>query len=178
MRSKDLESLVGFLSFCARIVPLYPPFLRNLFNLLCHLEARPIATHTSHKLSSEALTDLRWWATLLDNWSGTRIIKPPRVHQVIHTDASGLKGIGGWLNNLAFSTSLSRRHSKKHKEVYAILYALALWGPLLRGTRVQFTCDNHTIVDALFNNSIGGDAISVLQLIFLAAAINYIKLSA
>ena len=179
---KDLESLVGFLSFCARVVPLGRPFLRNLFNLLQVLAARsPSRSTVSHKLSPEALTDLRWWATLLKNWSGVRIIKPLRTHHTIHTDASGTKGIGGWFQKLAFATSLPRRHAHKHinwKEAYAILYALAKWSSLLRGTRVLFMCDNQAIVDALSNRTIRGEAISVLQFIFLAAAVDDIELSA
>jgi hypothetical protein len=31
---RTLEKLLGFLSFCARVIPLGRPFLRNLFNLL------------------------------------------------------------------------------------------------------------------------------------------------
>src|SRR5579859_7737001 len=34
---RTLEKLLGFLSFCARVIPLGRPFLRNLFNLLQRL---------------------------------------------------------------------------------------------------------------------------------------------
>ena len=61
---KALRSMLGFLSFCARVIPLGRPFLRKLFNFaneLSHL-SRPT---TRRRLSAEAIQDLRWWLTLL-----------------------------------------------------------------------------------------------------------------
>lgn len=117
----------------------------------------------------------------MQNWSGVHLIKPLRIHHIIYTDASGLKGIGGWFGELAFATALPRRHHKKHinwKEAYAVLYALAKWSPTLRGARVQFMCDNEAIVDALSHTTIRGEAITILQLICLTAALEDIELSA
>ena len=88
----------------------------------------------------------------MQNRSGIRLIKPLRAYNVIHTDASGTKGIGGWFGDLAFATTLPRWHHRKHinwKEAYATLYALAKWSPVLWGSHVQFMCDNQAIVDAI-----------------------------
>ena len=55
---KALRSMLGFLSFCVRVVPLGRPFLRKLFNFareLSHLN-RPT---TRRRLSAEAIQDLR-----------------------------------------------------------------------------------------------------------------------
>ena len=169
---KELRSLLGFLSFCSRVVPLGRPFLRNLFNHLEHLSHK----HPSmpRRLPAPAITDLRWWATFLPQWHGKRLIRGCRPVFYIYMDAAGTKGIGGWWSSRAFSTRLPRRHRSKHinwKEAYAILFAIALWGRQWGGSRIVFMCDNSSISDAINKTSIRGEAISVLQLIFLGAAI-------
>ena len=130
---KALEILLGYLSFCARVIPLGRPFLRNLFDFLQTLStlASPYAVCP---YPEAATTDLRWWLTLLQEWNGIRIINPCRPSYFIYTDASGSKGIGGWFGDSAFSTTIPWRHKDRHinwKEAYAILYAIAKWGPLL-----------------------------------------------
>ena len=85
-----------------------------------------------------------------------------------------MKGISGWFEHQGFSTNLSTRHKDKHinwKEAYAILYALAKWGPQLQACTIIFMCDNETIVDALNKHTIKGEAIHILQLIYLAVAL-------
>ena len=70
--------------------------------------------------------------TLLPHWSGILMINPRRQQIVIHTDANGVKGIGGWWDsNHAFSSRLPRHHRGKlidWKEAYAVLFAFAEWG--------------------------------------------------
>jgi hypothetical protein len=168
--SKDLRSTIGFLSFCARIIPLARLFLRNLFNFLQSLSH--VNPHSIRHLSHKATTDLRWWITFLSNWSGHII------H--VYTDASGSKGIGGWWQRHAFSSRMPRRHRAKHitwKEAYAILFALAKWGQAWEGCQITFMCDNSTVVGAINKKSVHGDTIDPLQLIFLAAALHDIEIS-
>ena len=168
---KSLESLLGYLSFCARVVPLGRPFLRNLFDFLAELSPNPYVSRSFPKL---ALLDLRWWLTLLQEWNGIQMIQPCRPSYFIYTDASGKKGIGGWFGYRAFSTKLPRRHTRKHinwKEAYAILYALAKWAPLLTGCKVIFMCDNDSVVEALNKRTMRGQGIRILQLILLTSAL-------
>jgi len=176
---KTLESLLGYLSFCARVVPLGRPFLRNLFEFLRSL-ATSATPNLPHPLPEGALSDLRWWKTFLHEWNGIRLIRPCRPAYFVYTDASS-KGIGGWFGSLAFSAALPRRHRTKHinwKEAYAILYALAKWGHSLSGSTVIFMCDNDAIVNAINNRTIHGEANHILQLIFLSAALHDISISA
>ena len=173
----SLEKLLGFLSFCARVIPLGRPFLRNLFNMLRSLTR--LHPHAVRRLSATARRDLQWWATLLPHWCGIRIINPTRKTLTIHTDASGTKGIGGWWMAHAFSARVSRGHRGKHinwKEAYAVLYAIAEWGEQWRGHTVIMMGDNSAIVRSLNTRTIRGDAIHPLQLIFLAAALFDIEL--
>jgi hypothetical protein len=178
---KALRSMLGFLSFCARVVPLGRPFLRKLFNFvreLSHLH-RPT---TRRRLSAEATQDLRWWLTLLSKWTGIRLIRNNRRVTHLYTDASGTKGIGGWCpGGHSFSTRVPRRHRTKHinwKEAYAVLFAFAKWGPSWEGQHITIMCDNSAIVDAINKRSIRGDAINPLQLLFLTAALYDIDISA
>ena len=60
---RTLENLLGFLSFCAKVVPLGRPFLRNLFNLLQRLSH--LHPHAIRSLSPAGRRDLLWWMTLL-----------------------------------------------------------------------------------------------------------------
>ena len=174
-----LRSTLGFLSFCARVIPLGRPFLRNLFNFLFIVSGTTKNRHTPRKLSANAKRDLKFWALFLSKWDGIRIICPHRRKFYIYTDASGSKGIGGWWGPNAFSSRMPRRHRSKHinwKEAYAILFALACWAEQLSGCSITFMCDNKTIVSALNNKSVHGEAINPLQLILLTAALYDIEI--
>jgi hypothetical protein len=174
-----LEKLLGFLSFCAKVVPLGRPFLRNLFNLLQRLShLHPSAIRS---LSSAARRDLLWWMTLLPQWSGVILITSTRQRSIVHTDASGVKGIGGWWDrDHAYSTRLPRSHRGKHidwKEAYAILFAFAKWGHLWAGHSVTVMCDNAVVFNAINSKTVRGPAIDPLQLLFLTAALDDIEIS-
>ena len=178
---ESLRSTIGFLSFCARAVPLGRPFLRNLFNFLYILAASIKHPLARRRLSPEATRDLKWWSTFLTKWHGVKLIRQDRPSYFVYTDASGRKGIGGWWGAQAFSTRIPRRHRQKHinwKEAYAVLFALAKWGEELAGCQVTIMCDNDAIVQAINKRSIRGDAINPLQLIFLTAALYDIEVQA
>ena len=176
---RTLEKLLGFLSFCAKVIPLGRPFLRNLFNLLQRLSH--LHPHSIRKISPSAKWDLLWWMTLLPQWSGVMLIHPTRCRAIIHTDASGVKGIGGWWDiQHAFSTRLPRSHRQKlidWKEAYAVLFAFAKWGQLWFGYSVIVMCDNTIVVNAINSKTVRGQAIDPLQLLFLTAALYDIELS-
>ena len=175
---RTLEKLLGFLSFCARVIPLGRPFLRNLFNLLkrlSHLHPQAIRS-----LSSAARRDLLWWMTLLPQWSGVFLINPARQKIIIHTDTSGRRGIGGWWESQVFSTRVPRNYRGKlidWKEAYAVLFAFAKWAHLWRGHTVIIMCDNAVVVNAINARSVRGQTIDPLQLLFLTAALYDIEIA-
>ena len=176
---RTLENLLGFLSFCAKVIPLGRPFLRNLFNLLKRLSH--LHSHAIRCLSTAAKRDLLWWMTLLPHWSGILMINPTRSQIIIHTDASGVKGIGGWWDkHHAFSTRLAKRHRTKlidWKEAYAVLFAFAKWGECWKGHAVLVMCDNTVVVNAINSKSVRGESIDPLQLILLTTALYDIEVS-
>jgi hypothetical protein len=176
---RTLEKLLGFLSFCARVIPLGRPFLRNLFNLLQRLSH--LHPHAMRNITPAARRDLLWWMTLLPQWSGVLLINSTRPKVTIHNDASGVKGIGGWWDKLhAYSTRLPRDYRCKlidWKEAYAILFAFAKWGHLWMGHTVLVMCDNTVVVNAINSRSVRGQTIDPLQLLFLTAALYDIEVS-
>jgi hypothetical protein len=160
-----LEKLLDFLSFCSRVIPLGRSFLRNLFNLLRKLSL--LHPYTLQRLSGPAKRDLQW------------LINPARKVIRVYTDASGVKGIGGWYGLNAFTIHIPRNYGRKlidWKETYAFLFILAKWGTMWQGHTVIAMCDNSIIVSALNSKSVKGEAIQPLQLIFLTAALNDIEL--
>jgi hypothetical protein len=184
----ELQSLIGFLSFAAKVVPLGRPFLRRLYNALSCYSAPP---HHPRPITPQMKEDLRWWLAFLPQWSGISIIRPTREEVFIWTDAAGRKGIGGYLlramdeplhllePRYAFSARIPRHYRDKHinaKEMMAALKAIELWGPqpqLLEGKRLFLFIDNTAVVGGLTKHSIRGEAMAPLRkLLLLAAALD------
>ena len=93
---RELESLVGLLSFAAKVVVPGRAFLRRLFRVL---------SYTSHisiiRIDSSMKADLTWWNTFLIHWNGIKLLRltVDRKHCCIWTDASGSHGMGGYFLN-------------------------------------------------------------------------------
>ena len=83
----DLQSLVGFLSFAAKVVVPGRAFLRRLFDAL---------KRNTH-ITSEMRRDLMWWNKFLPSWNRVRILSGQRPEYHIWTDASGRWGMGGYI---------------------------------------------------------------------------------
>jgi hypothetical protein len=193
----ELQSVIGFLSFAAKVVPLGRPFLRRLYNALSgysasgpHPSASPhpsTSPHSSRRpVTPQMKEDLRWWLAFLPQWSGVSIIRPTREEAFVWTDAAGKKGIGGYLLEAidkpleflspehAFSARIPRHFRKKHinaKEMMAALKAIELWGPqLLEGKKLCLFIDNTAVVGGLTKHSIRGEAMAPLRKLLLLAA--------
>ena len=88
---EDLQSLLGFLSFAAKVVVPGRAFLRRLFTALQEFKR-------IYHIDAEMRADLNWWASFLPKWNGIQVIRHRETRNVIQlwTDASGLYGIGGF----------------------------------------------------------------------------------
>jgi hypothetical protein len=178
--ARTLEKLLGFLSFCTRVLPLGRPFLRNLFTFLRRLSH--LHPHAVTRISAAAKQDLRWWSILLPQWSGIRLISPKPRNQIhLYTDASGAKGIGAWWSSFPVSARVPRAHRSRlidWKEAYAVLFAFAKWSPQWRGSLVVVHCDNRIVVSALNSRSVRGPAIDIIQSLFLLLTLDDIEVQA
>src|SRR5205814_7751565 len=130
------------------------------------------ADHSFGKSSNfliAAKRDLQWWKIFLSNWHGIAVIRPlARPEIIVHTDASGTKGIGGIWENKAFSVHINRRHPTKHinwKEMFAIFCAVSLRVDEWIGCHVILMCDNSSVVEAINKKSMHGITITILQFI-------------
>jgi hypothetical protein len=144
---QELRSLIGFLSFCCRVIPPGRSFIRRLYNALGQY---PQSSIHPRRLTAEMKADLRWWRCFLPAWNGVAIIHPSREQYRLWTDASGTHGLGGYyltsstrLEQLtwtqAFSKPHPRHHRQKHinyKEMLAVLTAFRLWLPTFSGKAI------------------------------------------
>ena len=92
---RDLQSLIGHLSFAAKVVPAGRIFIRRLIYLSI---TAPDPSSMIH-LSQEANADIAWWQDFLPLWNGKALIRNPywsrSPDMELYTDASGL-GFGGY----------------------------------------------------------------------------------
>jgi hypothetical protein len=107
---QELQSLIGFLSFCCKVVPLGRSFLRRLYDATSDYPTGNHPTsnypHTGttrsarkqqrRRLTADIKADLRWWKRFLPSWNGIAIIRPSRATLLLWTDASGNEGLGGY----------------------------------------------------------------------------------
>ena len=126
----ELLSLIGLLSFVAKVVQPGRIFIRRLITL-----STPVRTlHHFITINSEAQADIAWWADCVGDWNRVSVIqRVPVPSTTLHlfTDAS-LVTIGGLYGPCWFSTALPSHLSAKPihvLELLVILVAVLLWGP-------------------------------------------------
>ena len=86
---RQLLSLVGLLSFAAKVVPLGRTFVRRLLYL-----AKSIPQlDTLFDLSEDAQQDIKWWHTFLPTWNGRKffsdVVLTQNLDLKLYTDAFG-----------------------------------------------------------------------------------------
>jgi hypothetical protein len=199
---QELQSLIGFLSFCCKVVPLGRSFLRRLYDATSNY---PRSDTKRRRLTAEMKADLRWWKQFLPSWNGIAIIRSTRAHHSLWTDASGNEGLGGYylptgnqglgddhlptgtalLSELTWSSAFSKPHPRHHrhkhinyKEMLAILTAFRLWLPEFSCKHITIHTDNTAVYHGLNKRSMRGPAIEPLREITLLAALHDITFSA
>ena len=146
---RELQSLIGSLSFLCRAVAPGRAFLRRLIDLTCGVK------ESWHKirLSSGAKYDLVMWSVFLKGFNGVSII-PDQMWVgeddiELYTDASGT-GFGGYFAGKWFQGrwpgDLGSSRSIAWLEFFPILVAVYVWGHLLAGKRVVLRSDNQSVV--------------------------------
>lgn len=175
---QDSEVLVGFLSFCAKVVVPGRAFLSTLYATLAK-ELR------YYRISASMARDIAWWHHFLPLWNGISVLRTAvsRTTSYIRTDASGSWGIGGyWLSDATsdrYSTRIRDKalHINVH-EMRAMLHALHLWLSHLRGGKVLIYGDNAAVVARLNKEFIRGGLMAPLRDIAMLLALNDILIEA
>ena len=145
-----LESLVGLLQHASKVALAGSTFLSGLWALLGTMRTKRLPTTA---LSSEARTELSFWADMLPAWNGSRDLfdrKPRAPVTLAATDAASETGFGGFFDGLGFAGVWSECGTPDlhiaGKELLALYYAFILWAPLWRGKRVVVHCDNQNVI--------------------------------
>lgn len=190
---RDVQTLGGFLSFCAAVVQLGRTFLCSLWEFLASFSTRLVSRRA---IPTTVRSDLHWWRDLLPDFNGVMLLEDT-ARQIYHlfTDASGT-GYGAfwypsdspadadWLSHLPLpqtqATALTRLEllsssdSINVAETLCVLLALDNWRHLwLHGTLVVHT-DNETARAALLSGTTRSPAVllALKALLRLASAMD------
>eukprot|EP00731_Ephydatia_muelleri_P022108 Em0014g699a len=130
---RELLSLIGKLSFAAKVVLAGRHFLRRLIDL--STTVRKLHHHIS--LNAEARADIRWWDSFLPSWNGVAMFLDPEWTAAdslqLYTDASGSLGFGAYFNGAWFRGDWQPHQrlplrSIQWQELFAIVAAASTWG--------------------------------------------------
>ena len=105
IRLRELQSLIGYLSFCCSVVPPGRCFLRRLID-----KAKNVR-HPSHRvtLNSESRRDVQAWQFFVEHFNEKILLSVKRwttMHSLhLHTDAAGALGFGAMFGNRWFNGS-------------------------------------------------------------------------
>jgi len=159
VRLVELQSLIGTLQFACKAVVPGRTFLQRIINL-----TRGVPSRFHHiRLNKEFFKDLTMWKAFLSSWNGRSFFLDssvtPSPDLELYTDAASSVGFGGYFNGQWFQGKwlphmhLSRTGgiSIEWQELFPIVVACALWFPHFSGKRIQFWCDNESVV-AIINS--------------------------
>ena len=179
---RELQSLLGKLSFVSKCVRQSRIFLMRLLDLLRSVKRN----HHHVNVTSECRKDIKWWKEFLPQFNGVSIIYTScwsSPDEVFATDAC-LTGCGGCSGSRIFHKEfpadvLVQFPFIHQLECLAILVAVRLWGSAWKGLRLTVFCDNEAVVQVL-NSGKTRDALlgKLLRNIWLVSATNEFELRA
>ena len=143
---RELLSLIGSLSFAAKVVKPGRMFLRRLIDLSTSVyDLNHFIT-----LNSESRADISWWLDFLPSWNGVCFIQAVPVTSVslsLYTDASGM-GFGAVYGRKWLSYPWPEHYLPFHiniKELFAIVAAVITWGHEWHDQQILIFTDNSAI---------------------------------
>ena len=151
---RELQSLLGSLNFICKAVRPGRAFLRRLFDLTSGV----LKPHHRVRISLGARADLLAWRQFLSHFNGSVMLTEQAWRSSdnlnLYTDASAEIGFGAffrgsWTQGRWPSSIRCLKLSIAFLELFPIVLALDLWGPLLRNQRVFFWSDNEAVVSII-----------------------------
>ena len=153
---RDLLSLIGTLSFAAKVVPAGRTFLRRMIDLSTTV---PHLLDTIH-LDEGFRLDTQWWEAFTTPWTGRSFFLlsdwTPAPDLELFTESSGSIGFGAYCGGDWFNGHWPPElasHSIQYKELYPIVLAAAVWGHRWTTLKICMLCDNQAIVHSLISGS-------------------------
>ena len=157
VRLVELQSLIGTLQFACKVVVPGRTFLQRAINL-----TRRVPSRFHHiRLNNEFFKDLDMWKVFLANWNGRTFFldssPTPTPDLELYTDAAGSIGFGGYLQGKWFQghwppqmhLNWERGISIEWQELFPIVVACSIWHQFFAGKRLQFWCDNESVVSII-----------------------------
>lgn len=116
------------------------------------------------RLSPGCKADVAWWAAFIEEWNGTSIFPSEVLGPSVTADASGC---GAFLSrgHLWFQFQWPACWSSVNiaaKELFPIVVAVAIWGPLFKESCIYIYSDNTAVVSALSSRSAKDEHLSHL----------------
>lgn len=158
-RILDVQSLIGTLQFACRVVVPGRTFLQRIINL-----TRGVKNRFHHiRLNKEFSRDIQMWKVFIAQWNGRSFFLDSRVTSCpdlqLYTDAASTIGFGGFFNGKWFQgrwppdllINKTKGISIEWQELFPTVIACALWYPHFSSKRLQFWCDNQSVV-AIINS--------------------------
>lgn len=149
IKLKDLQSLLGLLNFCCKVVVPGRCFLRRLYDLLLQV-SNPNFRVT---LNKESRRDLQAWRVFVEQFNGKNLLLEQKWITSrsidLYTDAAGAVGFGAIYGSRWFNgkwPSALENMSIAFKELFPITLALEIWGSDLRNECVIIHSDNRAVV--------------------------------
>ena len=154
---RQLLSLIGKLSFVARVVRCSRTFLRRLIDL----SKRVRFLHFKIKLNCQARADIAWWLTNIESHNGVSYFPEPWVDNdnlQLWTDASNVAA-GAVFKNEWFCVPFIG--DKKWmadmpiawRELYIVVLSLNTWGEKMIAHRITLNVDNMAICHCINKGS-------------------------
>ena len=149
---QQLQSLIGSLSFAAKVVRPGHTFLRRMIVLSKTVRS---LNHHIH-LTPEFRLDLDWWRRFAADWNGTTFFLHPHWTPApdleLYTDSAGAIGFGAYYQGRWFQgrwTTAQLPLSITYKELFPIAMACHVWGSEWQGKKIMFHCDNTGVVHCI-----------------------------
>ena len=142
---KQVQSLVGKLSFCAVAVRAGRVFFARILNFLRNMEHSAMT-----ELTQEFKADLGWWMRVMPLCNGKSMIPPNEwvaPNTLFSTDAS-LEGLRGWSDGQYFCEKFpphiryDPEISINELEMLTLVIALKIWAHKISGKNALVQCDN------------------------------------
>jgi hypothetical protein len=149
---RNVQSLIGSLSFACKAIPVGRPFLRRLIDLTA---GKTPEQHHHLRVSNDIKDDLSTWLLFLSNFNGVSVIHE-KVWQnnedlQLFTDSSsqgfGIYFNGSWTNGPWPDKWVQAGVVRDIVvlEIFPIVAAVFLWPAKLENRKVIFRCDNMSV---------------------------------
>jgi hypothetical protein len=152
---KDLQSLIGVLSFCCHGVTFGRAFLRRLIDLMASLPFQGSIV----ELTADMRADVAWWQKFaFSGYQGVSYLMDPtpieleRIAAFFYTDSCGVECAGGYEDDWFFVPFTPEQQREWHigiKELYSCVVLCKTFGKRLGGRVIVLSCDNTSAVEAI-----------------------------